>query len=40
MRNILIIGFIVIGMAYMISILYDKYTLAVEEQDKKISQQK
>lgn len=39
MRSILIIGFI-IAMFYMISVVFDKYTVAVEEQDKSFSQQK
>lgn len=40
MKNIFIIGLIVISMAYMVSILFDKYSAAVEEQDKKMLQQK
>lgn len=40
MRNILTIIFIMAAMGYMVSILFDKYTVAVEEQNKKILEQK
>lgn len=40
MRNILTIIFIMVAMGYMVSILFDKYTVAVEEQNKKILEQK
>jgi hypothetical protein len=39
MRNILIIGIIVISMGYMFSILFDKYKTVVEVQDKNNLQQ-
>lgn len=41
MRNIFIIGLIVIAMGYMVSILFDRYTNAVENQNsKKVVEQK
>ncbi len=40
MKNIFIIVMIVVSMGYMVSILFDKYTVAVEEQNKKILEQK
>ena len=39
MRNIFIIALIVVSMGYMFSILFDKYNVAVEIQDKTTSQQ-
>jgi hypothetical protein len=39
MRNIFIIGLILISMGYMFSILFDKYNTAVEIQDKNSLQQ-
>jgi len=33
MRNILIIGLIVVAMGYMFSLLFDKYDAAVEQQN-------
>lgn len=35
MRNIFIIGLIVIAMGYMVSILFDRYTSAIETQNSK-----
>lgn len=41
MRNIFIIGLIVVSMAYMFSILYDKYDNVIkEENNKKALEQK
>ena len=40
MKNIFIIVMIVVSIGYMVSILFDKYTVAVEEQNKKILEQK
>lgn len=40
MRNIFIIGLIVVSMGYMFSLLFDKYSNAVENQEKKTLQQK
>lgn len=33
MRNILIIGLIVVAMGYMLSLLFNKYETAVEQQN-------
>ncbi|GGD41046.1 hypothetical protein GCM10012288_13900 [Malaciobacter pacificus] len=33
MRNILIIGLIVVAMGYMFSLLFDRYEAAVEQQN-------
>lgn len=38
MKNILVILLIVVAMGYMFSILYDKYSMAVENQEKTILQ--
>lgn len=40
MRNVLIIGIIVISMGYMFSILFDKYNAAVETQNQNKLEQK
>ena len=40
MRNIFIIGLIVVSMGYMFSLLFDRYNDAVENQEKKTLQQK
>ena len=40
MRNIFIIAVIVVSMGYMISILFDRYSVAVEEQNKNNLEQK